>query len=293
MTRQPKPAKSSREAYAAWLLLLPSLLLLIAVRLVPIANGVWQSLLEPVSGTAGREFGFGNYVFLFTRYPTFYRSVVTTLLLVAVSGAVQTVLAVMMAVLLAGRRGMGILRTLVLLPLAVPVAASAAVWGIIFRPEGPLNAILVAIGLGQQPFLTTNGQALFCIVVILSWSVSGYWMTVLAAGLEDIPRPLYEAASIDGAGPWASFWSITLPMLRRPILFVLVASTVSNFLAFAPTQILTRGGPVGSTNVIMYEVYTEAYTNYDIGLASAEIVICLLVLGGLVAAQFRMLGAER
>ena len=289
----PRHRGHSGEAGAALLLLLPAILLLIAIRILPILNGVWQSFAEPASGGHGPHFGLGNYVFLFTKYPTFYKSVLTTLTLVIVSGGAQTLLALGMALLFAQRiTGVAIMRTIALLPLAAPIAASAAVWGIIMRPQGPLNAILASIGLGEQPFLTANSQALLCISLILSWSVTGYWMTVLMAGLNDIPRPLYEAAAIDGAGPWRVFHAITLPMMRRPLLFVIVAGTVSNFLAFAPTQILTRGGPLGSTNVIMFEVFSEAYMNYDIGLASAEVVVCLIVLGALVAAQFRMLSHE-
>jgi multiple sugar transport system permease protein len=152
--------------------------------------------------------------------------------------------------------------------------------------------VLALVGIEQQPLLTSSSQALFSIVLILTWIVAGYWMTVLTAGLYDIPREFYEAATIDGGGGWRVFRSITLPLLRRPLLFVVVASTVSNFLAFAPAQILTHGGPASSTNVIMYEIYTEAFTNFDLGLASAEITICLLVLGALVSVQFRLLGRE-
>lgn len=281
------------EVRAAWLMLLPAILLLLAVRLAPILQAVWGSFIEPGRGGHEPTLGLGNYVFLFKQYPTFINSVVTTVKLVVLAVAVQTGLALAMAVLLARQmRAVGLMRTIILLPLAVPVAASTTVWGIILRPEGPLNAVLALVGIEQQPLLTSSSQALFSIVLILTWVVAGYWMTVLTAGLYDIPREFYEAATIDGGGRWQVFRSITLPLLRRPLLFVVVASTVSNFLAFAPVQILTRGGPASSTNVIMYEIYTQAFTNFDLGLASAEITIVLLVLGALVSVQFRLLGKE-
>lgn len=292
MTNSKQTRANVGESWAAWLLLLPAIILLVVVRLLPIANAIWGSLLEPIPGGAGGRLGFGNYVFLFTRYPDFLKSLFTTMVFVVLAGTVQAVSALVMAVLFArGGRGVGIMRTIVLLPLMVPVAASAGVWGVIFQPEGPFNAILEAIGLPAQPLLTTSSQALFCVVVIVSWGVAGYWMTVLAAGINDIPRSLYEAAEIDGANSWQSFWSITIPMLRRPLAFVLVASTVGNFLAFAPVQILTKGGPSGSTNLVLYEIYTQAYANYDMGLATAEVVLCLIVLGAVVAMQFRLLAS--
>ncbi len=282
------------EVRAAWLMLLPAILLLLAVRLAPILQAVWGSFIEPGRGGHEPTLGLGNYVFLFKQYPTFINSVVTTVKLVVLAVAVQTGLALAMAVLLARQmRAVGLMRTIILLPLAVPVAASTTVWGIILRPEGPLNAVLALVGIEQQPLLTSSSQSLSSIVLILTWIVAGYWMTVLTAGLYDIPRELYEAATIDGGGRWQVFRSITLPLLRRPLLFVVVASTVSNFLAFAPAQILTRGGPAGSTNVIMYEIYTQAFTNFDLSLASAEITIVLLVLGALVSVQFRLLGKEQ
>ena len=105
------------------------------------------------------------------------------------------------------------------------------------------------LGIPPQPFLTSPQQALLSIMILLSWIGVGYWMMFLIAGINDIPATYYEAAAIDGASAWRQLWSITLPLLRRPLAFVLVADTVSNFLVFAPVQILTKGGPNGSTNL--------------------------------------------
>jgi multiple sugar transport system permease protein len=176
------------------------------------------------------------------------------------------------------------------IPVAVPIAASTVVWGIAFRPDGPINGFLELIGIGSQPFLTSSVQAPYVIVVILSWIGVGYWMLFLVSGINDIPKHLYEAADIDGAGAFRRFWSITLPLLRRPLVFVIVANTVANYLVFAPSQILTQGGPNGSTRVIMYDIFVQAFKNGDQNLAAAEIVLSMFVLLALVAAQFRLLG---
>ncbi len=117
-------------------------------------------------------------------------------------------------------------------------------------------------------------------------------MMFLIAGINDIPRSYYEAASLDGASAWRQLWTITFPLVRRPLAFVLVADTVSNLLVFAPVQILTKGGPEGSTNLLMYDIFTRAYTLGDLNTAQAEVVILVLITLVIVALQFRLLKTE-
>lgn len=290
--RRRRPVASG-EVRAAWLFVTPALVVVVLLRFLPVVKGVVQSFVVPAQIGPKTTIGFGNYTFLFNNFPEFYKSVITTLVLVVISVALQTACAAGLAVLLAGpRRGNAVVRTLLLLPLAAPIAAATAVWGILLLPSGPINAVLHALGLPMQPFLTSSHQALICVVIILSWGLVGYWTTILVAGLHDIPRDLYEAAALDAAPRWRTFRDLTLPLLRRPLLFVVVAGTIVDFLAFAPSQILTSGGPEGSTNVLIYEIFTQAFTNQDMGLASAELTLCLVALGGLVAMQFRLLGKE-
>ena len=132
-------------------------------------------------------------------------------------------------------------------------------------------------------------QALFCIIVMVSWVGVGYWMTFLVAGLKDIPSSLYEAAEIDGASRWQQFRFITLPQLRRPLTFVLVADTVANFLVFAPVQILTGGGPEGSTDLIMNNLYSRAFITNDTSGAAAQTLILVSIVVFVVAIQFRLM----
>jgi multiple sugar transport system permease protein len=188
--------------------------------------------------------------------------------------------------------GSKIWRSLVILPIAVPPAVSAVIWSVIYRPDGLANAFLDLLGLPAQPFLTSPQQALASIMVLLSWIGVGYWMMFLIAGINDIPRSYYEAASLDGASAWRQLWTITFPLVRRPLAFVLVADTVSNLLVFAPVQILTKGGPEGSTNLLMYDIFTRAYTLGDLNTAQAEVVILVLITLVIVALQFRLLKTE-
>jgi multiple sugar transport system permease protein len=164
------------------------------------------------------------------------------------------------------------------------------IWAVAFRPDGPLNGVLALFGIGEQRFLTSPTQALASIMLVVSWIGIGYWMMFLIAGLKEIDPTLYEAAAIDGANGWRTFWSVTLPQLRRQLTFVLVADTISNLLVFAPVQILTKGGPNGRTDLIMNDVFERAYVESDAGAAAAATVVLVVVALAIVVVQFRLLG---
>ncbi|MEU7853996.1 sugar ABC transporter permease [Nonomuraea sp. NPDC049141] len=273
--------------------LAPALVALLALRLIPAAIAVGSSLRHTSLVTGETSFvGLGNYATLFED-PTFLQSVKVTLVFSLIVNPLQIAVALALAVLYTQKfAGVRFLRSLVILPIAVPPAVSAAIWSVAYRPDGMLNAVLHVLGIPQQPFLTSPQQALWCLIVLLSWIGVGYWMMFLIAGMQDIPRELYEAAGIDGASSWARFWHVTLPLLRRPLAFVLVADTVSNFLVFAPVQMLTNGGPQGSTNVTMFDIFTRAYSVGDLNLAQAEVMLLVLVVLAVVIVQFRLLRAK-
>jgi multiple sugar transport system permease protein len=287
MTATARPARRRArrmpESAVAACFIAPAVLAMLVLRLAPALGAIWSSLDVPGG------LGFGNFIFLFGD-PEFLGALKVTLLYTVLVNPIQIALALGLALLLnetlpAG----GLWRTLILLPVGVPQSVSAIIWGVILRPDGPLNAVLQAIGIGAQPFLTSPTQSLACIILICSWVGVGYWMTFLIAGLKDIPISLYEAAAIDGANFWQRLVYITLPQLRRPLTFVLVADTVSNFLVFAPVQILTKGGPDGSTNLIMNEIYTRAFVSGDATGAAAGTVVLVFVVIAVVAVQFRLM----
>jgi multiple sugar transport system permease protein len=177
----------------------------------------------------------------------------------------------------------------VFLPVAIPQSVSAVIWAVAFRPDGPLNGVLVRLGIQPQGFLTSPDQALASIILVVSWIGVGYWMMFLVAGLKEIDPVLYEAAALDGAGRWARFRHVTVPQLRRQLAFVLVADTISNLLVFAPVHILTGGGPNGRTDLIMNDVFERAYTRADIGAAAAGTMVVVAIALVIVLIQFRLL----
>lgn len=294
--RRSSAARQRRELLlVAAVFLAPALLALFITRLLPAGVSLVESFMRStILNPTPRFVGLQNYAELFAD-PAFHSSLLVTLVFTVILNPLQVGLAFLLAVLYSrSGRTTRFFRALVIVPVVVPPAISAIFWGIVYRPDGLANALLRSLGLPEQPFLTSPDQALGSIMLLVGWVGLGYWMLFLIAGINDIPEELYEAASIDGAGSWRKHLSVTLPLVRRPMLFVLVAATAIHFITFAPVQILTRGGPNGSTNLIMYDVYKRAYDLRDVSMAQAEVVILVLLALSIVAIQFRMMrGSDR
>jgi multiple sugar transport system permease protein len=286
------PGFFRRSSNARWalLFLLPAIIALVLMRLVPAVFSLIESLNRTNVFTAEKKFvGFDNYIELFQN-PEFLNTIKVTLLFAAIVNPVQIFIATVLAILFTRRFPLrGILRSLVIFPVAVPPAVSAVVWSAIYRPDGLANSFAESLGLPEQEWLTSTELSLISVIIVLSWIGCGYWMLFIIAGINDIPDEIYEAARIDGAGFVRQTFDITLPLIRRPLTFVLVADTVSNFLIFAPVAILTNGGPEGSTSLIMFDIFTRAYSFGDIGKASAAVFILVLIMLVAVSAQFALL----
>jgi multiple sugar transport system permease protein len=273
--------------------LTPAIVAAVLLRLWPTWRALWDGLHSTPLGVAPTHWvGLDQFRALFDD-PAFVNSLGVTALFGILVNPLQIAAALGIALLFNERLpGVGVMRTIVFLPVAIPASVSAVVWAVALRPEGPLNGVLSWFGIDGLRWLTSPTQALPAIILIVSWIGVGYWMMFLVAGLKDIDPALYEAARVDGAGRWGRFRFVSLPQLRRPLAFVLVADTVSNLLVFAPVQILTQGGPNGRTNLIMNDVYERAYVSGDIGAAGAETVILVLVTLLIVMVQFRLLAGS-
>jgi multiple sugar transport system permease protein len=270
--------------------LLPAVAAAVLLRIYPLVQAVNDSLHStPLGLLPTRWVGLQQFHSLFTD-PDFRNSLKITLLFGVIINPLQIAISLALAVLFNSRiRGSGLMRTLVFLPVAIPQSVSAVIWAVAFRPDGPLNGVLHWVGISPQRYLTSSGQALASIMLVVSWIGVGYWMMFLVAGLKQIDPSLYEAAGLDGAGGWARFRYVTVPLLRRQLVFVLVADTISNLLVFAPVQILTQGGPTGHTDLIMNDVFQRAYTQGDVGGAAAGTVVLVVIALLVVVIQFRLL----
>ena len=283
-----------RQGLIALAFLAPALVCLAVLRIVPAISAVVESFYSESLLRGGRVFaGLGNYTDLLSNQD-FRQSVGVTLLFTVLVNPIQVAVSFLLAVLFTQRAaGAKLWRTLVILPIATPPAVSAVIWSVIYRPDGLANGVLERLGLPAQPFLTSPSQVLPSLIVLLSWIGVGYWMLFLIAGIQEVPEDVREAALLDGAGPWRRMISVVLPLVRRPLAFVLVADTVSNLLVFAPVQILTKGGPNGNSNLLMYDVYSRAYAIGDIHVAQAEVVILVALTLAIVAGQFRLLRGDQ
>ncbi len=158
--------------------------------------------------------------------------------------------------------------------------------------NGLINAILTWIGLPRQPLLTSTSQALPTLAGMLSWKWVGFSMLIFLAGLQVISEEYYEAAQIDGASAVQRFWFITLPLLKRPALYVIVTNTISAFKLFTPIYIITEGGPQNSTLTMVYYIFREAFRYNHLGYGSAIALLFTVFLIAMAGAQLRALRSE-
>lgn len=191
--------------------------------------------------------------------------------------------------LLVHRRLPGILlfRTIYSSTIASSVAVSSVMWLVLLNPGvGVLNYVLGKGGVQGANWLTEPRWALLAIAMTTVWMNVGLATIVILAGLQNIPEELYESARVDGAHGWNQFLHVTLPGLSPTLLFVSVVGVIFAFESFGQIDILTHGGPLDSTNVIVYSIYREAFLHYNVGLASAQAVVLFVIVLALTAVQF-------
>ena len=276
-----------RQYIIPYLFIAPALLLIIIFKLYPIFIGFWESLIYTSfgGGSENRTFVWlENYQYLFDD-PIFWQSLKITAILTVIINPFQIAVSLGLALLLMRRtRYILIIRSLYLLPIGIALPIATVIWGLMLDPyQGLVNGVIGIFGIPPQPFLVSESQALWSIIAIATWKGVAFWMLFLLAGLEDIPTQFYEAAQIDGAKPFQKLRYITLPLLRRTILFVFVADTAANFVLMVPMIILTKGGPMQSTNVLVYEAYRSGFYYQDWGrslsIISILTIITLIVIG--------------
>lgn len=166
------------------------------------------------------------------------------------------------------------------MPYISSVVAVAMVWQVLFHPSyGPVNQLLMSIGIADPPkWIADVDFALPSIMLIMIWISIGYNLIIYIAGLQAIPAELYEAAEMDGATPWQKFRSITLPLLSPTTFFLLITGLIGTFKVFDLVQVLTGGGPAGSTSVVVFHLYETAFINLKMGYASTMALVLFLTI---------------
>jgi sn-glycerol 3-phosphate transport system permease protein len=286
-------APAAGHGRARWLpvavLLAPSLVFLIAFTYWPLLRVIAESFI--VGRFAGQSaIGIDNYQRLFAD-PHFTRAAWNNVVYVAGTIAPSLVLALLFALALRETtRLTALLRTLVVMPLLIPLVAAAALFSFILLPgEGLLDFYLRKLGVGLVNWLGDPDLALGSVIAITVWKNTGYYMLFFIAGLAGVPQDLLDAARIDGAGALRRFRSVTLPMLGPTLGFVVPIALLNALTQIDHVVTMTQGGPSDATNLLLYYIYQQAAQNYDTGLASSATVISVAALLALSLTSLRLI----
>lgn len=290
-----KPRRLQLEEWrAAAILLLPATLGLLIFAFFPIAQAFDVSFYEAPLLSTQREFvGLENYQTAIAD-SVFQRALLNTLVYAVAVVILQVVLALLLATLINHRfPGVGLFRSAYFLPVVTSLVVVSTVWKIMYHADnGLINSVLRTVSLSPQPWLISPDLALWSVVIIGVWKEVGFSMLVLLGGMQSIPSDLYESSAIDGASTWTAFWRITLPLLRRALLFVVVLSTINAFKIFIPIYVITDGGPADSTQTLVFYIFQSAFRYYKLGYAAALSFLLLGLVLILTAVQFRLLRSD-
>ena len=261
-------------------LLLPSLVFLALFTFFPLIEVAWASLFRiPYGRHEARFVGLGNY-WRVLHDGAFQNAFLNNLLYALGTIVPSLAIALALALLLNGSsRFRAVIRALVFLPTLIPLVAAAALFSFIFLPSiGLLDHYLAKLGLRGFNWLGDPDIALASLIALTVWKNAGYYMLFYLAGLQGIPSELGEAATLDGASSWQRLRYITLPLLASTTGFVAVIALINVITAVDHVIVLTKGGPNGATNLLLYYIYQNANEFYDAGKASAATVISVAIL---------------
>ncbi len=300
-----------KQLLAALPFLAPSIVIFGAFVFYPLGKSVYLGFfISNPFRTRQIYVGFDQYVDVLTS-SSFISSLVVTFTFTLYTVVPALVIGTFLA-LLANQKlpGIAIFRTIFASTMAASVAISAVLWLVLLHPTiGVLNEILANVGIssvdwfndggwavgdedglpGLGAWLTDPNWALISVSLATIWMNIGLFTVIVLAGLQTIPEELYESARVDGAGRWSQFWHVTLPMLSPTLFFASVIGMIFAFQSFGQIDILTQGGPVDASNVVLYSIYQEGFENFRTGAASVQAIALFVVLLVLTLVQFRLL----
>ena len=270
-----------------YLFILPAVFLIFMFKVYPILS----SLIESFIHNGRLSLRAYNRVF---NDLSFWSSLWVTIKLNLVLIPVQVSIGLIIALLVnVNIKGMGFFRTIFYLPVTISLTVATLLWNLMLEPNsGVINSFIGIFGIPRQGFLVDRNQALWSIVVICIWKGVGYLMMFFLAGLKNIDSGIYESVKIDGAGWFSTLFRITLPLIKRVILFVFVLDTMANVLLFVPIQLITRGGPEGSTNVLMMEAYRSIFMFNDRSRGAVIFTVLIFLIAIICVLQFKLLNEK-
>ncbi len=259
------------KPWVTLLFLLPACSLLGGLVLYPAAQALALSFTDHNMITPARFVGLDNYRRL-ADDPFFWAALRNSLLYLVVVVPLLVLLPIVLAVAVnRALPGIRFFRALFYLPVVTSLVISGLIWKWVYEEKGLLNHALQALGIVDAPvaFLTDPATALFAVMAVTLWSGMGYYMVIYLAGLQVIPKSLYEVARLEGVNAWQQFWHITVPLLRPAMAVVAVMSSIAAMKVFEEIYVMTQGGPMGSSKTLVFFIYETAFVEFEMGLAAA------------------------
>lgn len=284
----------ARRWISAVCFLVPACAILAMFVVAPMLSALRTSFFES-SGFGSETFvGLGNYVQVFID-PMFLRAFANTALYALLFVPAAIVVSLLLALVM-NSRGVplrGLFRSALFFPFIVSLAVAAFAWQYLLDPQvGLLNYWLQGVGIHLGNVLNSPTLAMPAVVLVAVWKNFGFYMVIFLAGLQDIPESLYEAARVDGAGPFRRFRNVTLPLLNNTMTFVVIFALIAALQAFDQIYVMTQGGPYHATDTVVTEIYQTGFQKLDLGVASALSYVLLIGTLVLSLAQF-LLGSRR
>ncbi|AFZ51250.1 carbohydrate ABC transporter permease [Dactylococcopsis salina] len=280
--------QQNEETVTAWIFLTPALILLGIFVFYPITYLFYLSFTTGSFTVEGVQWsGLRNYLRLLIN-PDFWQVIRNTIYFTIATVIPSLILPLMIAVFLNQSVALrGILRTVYFIPSITSLVAVGLGFRWLFQNQGPVNELLINLGFNPVPWLNSTLWAMPVLIILSIWQQIGFNMVVFLAGLQAIPQMRYEAAELDGADGLAKFWYITLPGLRPTLIFTTITTIIFTLRSFEQVYVVTGGGPLNSTNLLVYYIYQEAFARFDFGYAAAAATVLLIVTLVLVYVQLR------
>ncbi len=291
MTSSPVSQKQffQQDPIIAWIFLTPALLLMLVFIVWPIAYLFYLSFTQGSFTRSGATWvGLNNYLQLLLSsdfWQVLLNTVYLSIATVIPSLVIPLVLAVLLDQTLALR---DFLRTAYFIPSITSLVAAGLGWRWLFQTDGPINGLFTQLGFDPIPWLSSTTWAMPVLILLSIWKQLGFNLVVFLAGLQAIPINRYEAAQLDGANRWQQFWYITLPGLQPTLVFATVTTAIFTLRSFEQVYVITGGGPLNSTNVLVYYIYDQAFGQFDFGYAAAAATILLAIALILVYIQLKL-----
>lgn len=278
---------TSERDWRGLLFVAPFLLLYSIILIFPLVRGAWLSLNQVDLFGAGHFVGAGNYVRL-ANDPVFYQSLLNTFIVTLMIVPPLTIIALALALALnKGGKGAAIFRGIFFSSAVLSVTIVTLIWRFMLAPDaGFLGYVAKAFGAEPLAFLSDPHLVLPALAITTVWWSVGFPMLLFLAGLQQIPEDMYEAAALDNANRWMTFWRITLPSIRRTLVLVVMLQTAAQLQLFGQSQLLTAGGPSGASRTAVLFLFESAFGRWELGYASAAAEVLFVLILAVTLTQY-------